>query len=181
MMRFVFYFIVIISAFILHNTVGAFFKLGKVVPDVTLIALVSIALIENQAAGASSGFLAGLLKDLISLRGFGVNAFTHTLIGYVAGIIEASIISNILAFMLLVFGFTILSNFFYMMVAFLVSYQIDYLFWWYALIAAFYNALISPLVYLPVVYAYNKLLTRSSVTGATAYAKSSKIVGGGKK
>lgn len=152
--------LVILIAFVIQNTFGIYLKLGPVTPDITLIALLSIAVLRSRLSSTSSGFFGGLLKDLVSIRGFGVNTLTHTLIGYLAGAIEATVISGSLILMLIVAIASIASHFLYVAVAFMVSYQIDYLFWKSAFIAAFYNALISPLVYLPINSFYLRLVNR---------------------
>ena len=164
-MQLAFNFLIIIIAFILQNTVGVYLKMGVVVPDITLIALVGIAFLEDQVQGISSGFLAGFLKDLVSLRGFGVSTLTHTLLGYIGGGMDSVLISNFFLLMVVVAAVTIISQFLYMGIAFLVGYQVDYLFWRYAILAAIYNALISPLVYLPINAAYLKLDSRSQMPG----------------
>jgi rod shape-determining protein MreD len=157
--------LIILIAFILQNTVGVYFKLGPVSPDITLIALVSIAFIESQLSSIYSGFLAGFLKDLVSLRGFGVNTLTHTLLGYLAGGLDSSLVSNILFLIPVVFIITLVSQFFYVGIAFLVGYQVDYLFWQYAFIVAFYNGLISPFIYLPIKIFYQKFTLKQKVMG----------------
>lgn len=155
-------FLVILIAFLLQNTVGIYIKLGSVTPDFVLIALLSISFIKDELASTSSGFFAGLLKDLISMRGFGVNTLTHTLIGYFAGAVEATAISSSLILIIAVAITTLASSLLYVAIAFLVSYQIDYLFWKGALIGTFYNALISPLVYLPINSFYLRLANKAS-------------------
>jgi len=157
--------LIIVIAFILQNTIGVYLKVGAVAPDIVLIALVGIAFLENQIQGVSSGFLAGFLKDLSSLRGFGVSTLTHTLIGYVGGGMDSALISNFFLLMAVAAAVSVVSQFLYMGIAFLVGYQIDYLFWRYAILAAFYNALISPFIYLPINAVYLKLASRSQMPG----------------
>lgn len=155
--------LVLSLAFFLQNTAGVYFKIGAVVPDVTLVSLICIAFIEGQFAGTASGFFAGVLKDLISLRGFGVNALTHTLIGYLSGAFETSVIKNSLILMLVVAGATLAAQVFYVGIAFLLNYQIDYLFFSYALLAALYNALISPFIYAAIKFFYQQVINRKQV------------------
>lgn len=155
--------LVLIVAFSLHNTAGIYFKIGGVVPDITLIALISISFIEGQIAGMATGFFAGILKDLIHLRGFGVNALTHTLIGYFAGAFETSMIANSYILMLIVGIATLISEALYVSIAFLLSYQIDAMFWRYALLAAVYNALISPFIYMAINFFYQKTVRKRSL------------------
>ncbi len=157
-------FIFLITAFLLQNTVGVYFKIGVVVPDITLVVLISVAFIEGQMPATAAGFVAGLLKDLVSVRGFGVNALTHTIIGYIAGAFETNIISNTLILMIMVAAATLVSQFFYVFIAFMLSYQIDYLFWGYAVLAAIYNAIISPFIYFAVNAFYQKFLNRKQLS-----------------
>ncbi len=155
--------LVLIVAFLLHNTAGIYFKVGGVVPDITLIALISISFIEGQVAGMATGFFAGLFKDLINLRGFGINVLTHTLIGYFAGAFETSMITNSYMLMLIVGIASFISQVLYVGVAFLMSYQIDAMVWRFAIMAALYNALISPLIYLVINYFYQKTIRKNSL------------------
>lgn len=156
---------VIVVAFLLQNTAGIYFKIGAVVPDFTLVCLVCISLIEGQIPGTVTGFFAGLIKDLVALRGFGVNALTHTIIGYIGGAIESNLISNSIVLMFLVAAATIVSQILYFAVAFIFNYQIDYLFWRYTFLSAAYNALISPFIYMAVNLFYERFTTKKQLAG----------------
>ena len=156
-------FLFLLIAFLLQNTAGVYFKIGVVVPDITLVTLICIAFIEGQLPATAAGFIAGLLKDLVSIRGFGVNALTHTLIGFLAGSFETGFITSSFILMGIVAIATLVGQLFYVGIAFMLNYQIDYLFWRYALLADIYNALISPLIYLAVNIFYQKVLNRKQV------------------
>jgi rod shape-determining protein MreD len=62
------------------------FPLG--VPNVALLAVFSLALVEGPAAGVGYGFSAGLLGDLLGAHTLGRLALVWTLAGYLAGLVR---------------------------------------------------------------------------------------------
>jgi rod shape-determining protein MreD len=54
-------------------------------PDLLLVALVAIALLQGSMAGAAAGFAGGLLVDIATLGALGVSSLLLTVAGYWAG------------------------------------------------------------------------------------------------
>lgn len=75
----------ITGAVFLQLAVIAQFRLFGVVPDVIPVLVVSIGLIGGSLAGATTGFVAGFLIDLMLIQTMGVSALLLTTGGYFAG------------------------------------------------------------------------------------------------
>ena len=94
-----------------------------VTPDIALIMLIFSANQHGSLKGQTSGFISGIVQDLLSITPLGFHAFTRTLIGYLYGIfkgkffIDPIIVPIILAalgtLIKAVFSFFILSLFAY--------------------------------------------------------------------
>jgi rod shape-determining protein MreD len=65
-------------------------SIGDVVPNFLLILVVTVALVEGPVSGATAGFAAGLLFDLVTTGPVGPMALVLTITGYVAGLIQAN-------------------------------------------------------------------------------------------
>lgn len=74
------FFLSLIEAAILSNI--AFLP---VIPDLVLLVIVYVAFKNPAATGTLAGFISGILLDFLSASPIGLNAFTKTLAGYVAG------------------------------------------------------------------------------------------------
>lgn len=66
-------------------------SIAGVVPNLLLILVVTVALVEGPAWGAGTGFAAGLLFDLVSTGPVGPMALVMTVTGYVAGLLQANL------------------------------------------------------------------------------------------
>ena len=78
--------LVLIINFILQSTALHLIEIRGVIPDTMIIIIVSYALLRGQAAGAVTGFFAGLLYDIISGSSLGFYALMGFLTGYFCGI-----------------------------------------------------------------------------------------------
>ena len=54
-------------------------------PDIALIAVICIALLQGSAWGAASGFAIGFLIDVALMQTMGISSFLLTLVGYFSG------------------------------------------------------------------------------------------------
>jgi len=61
-----------------------------VVPDLVLLAVVFVSFMNSPVTGTTAGFFSGLLLDFFSAAPVGLNAFTKTVTGYVAGRLSGS-------------------------------------------------------------------------------------------
>ena len=81
------YFFISLGLVILQTTLVRFMAIETIVPDLLLIWIVAIALVEGQAAAITAGFILGLGIDLLSGHDgmLGLAALSKTVAGFVAG------------------------------------------------------------------------------------------------
>ena len=77
--------LVIIGLLLLQTTFLPFAALGGYVPDLFILYLVAIALRRGQIEATISGFIIGLLPDIITTQFFGLAALSKTIAGFAAG------------------------------------------------------------------------------------------------
>ncbi len=77
--------LVIIGLLLLQTTFLPFVTLGRFLPDLFILYLVTIALRRGQIEATISGFIIGLLQDIITTQFFGLAALSKTIAGFVAG------------------------------------------------------------------------------------------------
>lgn len=76
-------------------------------PDFLLVAVALSGFIEGPVLGALTGFLAGLLQDLVLPGSLGLNLLIKTLIGFFAGKVERTLFGN--SRLMPLFGFFLVS------------------------------------------------------------------------
>jgi len=76
---------VVIGLLLLQTTFLPFIALGGYLPDIFMLYLVYIALKRGQIEATISGFIIGLLQDIITTQFFGLAALSKTIAGFVAG------------------------------------------------------------------------------------------------
>lgn len=54
-------------------------------PDLVMLVIVYVSFMNTSSLGCTTGFISGLLLDFLSASPVGLNAFTKTVTGYVAG------------------------------------------------------------------------------------------------
>jgi rod shape-determining protein MreD len=77
--------LVVIGLLLLQTTFLPFAALGGYLPDLFILYLVAIALRRGQIEATISGFIIGLLQDIITTQFFGLAALSKTIAGFVAG------------------------------------------------------------------------------------------------
>lgn len=77
-----------LGAVLLQTTLFAEATLFGVAPDVILVVVISLALLEGPALGAISGFGAGFLRDLLLEAPKGMTGLAYLVVGYVVGSIR---------------------------------------------------------------------------------------------
>lgn len=65
-------------------TVRPFLGNPLVAPDFLVLALLVYAIRSRPGAGATAGFVVGILLDAMAPAAFGANALAHTVVGYLA-------------------------------------------------------------------------------------------------
>jgi rod shape-determining protein MreD len=77
--------LVVIGLLLLQTTFLPFITLGGYLPDLFILYLVYIALRRGQIEATLSGFIIGLLQDIITIQFFGLAALSKTIAGFIAG------------------------------------------------------------------------------------------------
>lgn len=94
-----------------------FVAVQGITPDLLLILCVWISIREGRFAGTVAGFLIGLTLDIVSFDLVGINAFTKTIAGFVAGSFHKEgkemMILHGLKFLLIVFISSFIHNLIY--------------------------------------------------------------------
>jgi rod shape-determining protein MreD len=141
---------IIVTALLLQSTVFADLKLLGVRPELLYLVTIVFALLEGPNEGATVGFIAGLSQDFMLNAPKGITALTLTLLGYATGKIRTFITSPspLLPTVLVAVG-TAAGLTFYQLVSFLlgafdqsITYALKV-----ALLAALYNAVLTPILY----------------------------------
>jgi rod shape-determining protein MreD len=76
---------IIIGLVLLQTTFIPFISVSGYLPDLFILYLVYIALHRGQIEATIYGFIIGLLQDIITIRFFGLAAFSKTISGFVVG------------------------------------------------------------------------------------------------
>jgi rod shape-determining protein MreD len=66
----------------------------SVVPDLVLLIVVYVSFMNSSIIGTTSGFISGLLLDFLSASPIGLNSFTKTVTGFIAGKFSGSFNQN---------------------------------------------------------------------------------------
>ena len=90
--------VAVVTAVLLQGTVLARLALPGAAPDLVLVVVVAIALVEGSRSGLLTGFGAGLLSDLSSDVELGRLALTYAVVGGLAGLLEEDDRSAVLPF-----------------------------------------------------------------------------------
>ena len=77
--------LVVFGLLLFQTTFLPFAALGGFVPDLLILYLVTIALRRGQIEAMISGFIIGLLQDIITTQFFGLAALSMTVAGFVVG------------------------------------------------------------------------------------------------
>lgn len=65
-----------------------------VVPDLVLLIVIYVSFMNSSVIGTTAGFISGLLLDFLSASPIGLNSFTQTLTGFIAGKFSGSFNQN---------------------------------------------------------------------------------------
>ena len=78
----------ILGAALLQVGLAPYLAIGGVVPNILLIVVVTLALVEGPVSGATAGFAAGLIFDLLGSGPVGPMALVLAVTGYMAGMLH---------------------------------------------------------------------------------------------
>ena len=84
----------ILAAALLQAGLAPYLAIGGVVPNFLLVVVVTLALVEGPAAGASAGFDAGLIFELLGSGPVGPMVLVLTVTGYMAGLLHENMFAE---------------------------------------------------------------------------------------
>lgn len=84
----------LVIAVLLQVAIAPHIAVGGVVPNLLLLVVITLALIEGRTAGAAAGFAAGLLFDLLAGSAIGAAALVFTVTGYLAGSLQENMFAE---------------------------------------------------------------------------------------
>ncbi len=94
--------IILLVFLLLQLGVANEISIGRVKPDILLVATICWGLFEGPSRGALFGFFGGLLEDAFTTAVMGVGAFAKTVMGYISGELRQRMISKSVVWPMLV-------------------------------------------------------------------------------
>jgi len=85
---------IVLAAYLVQTVLGPYLAVGGVVPNVVLMAAVSLGLLFGWPLGLAAGFCGGLLVDLTIGILIGSNALALGIVGFLAGLIEPHVFKD---------------------------------------------------------------------------------------
>ncbi|MGH2768188.1 MAG: rod shape-determining protein MreD [Candidatus Methylomirabilales bacterium] len=157
--------LVLLTAVVLQTTVFAELTLFHVAPDLILLAVISLALINGPAAGAAAGFFGGVTRDLLLVSPKGITALAYVAVGYAVGSARPHIqATSVVVPVAAVFGGSLAGTLLYVLIGALLGrapHPLERVAET-ALLTAAYNTLLAPLAY-PAMRKLVSLYRRDSV------------------
>ena len=77
--------VIVMGLLLLHTIFIPFISLSGYLPDLLLLYLVYLAVQRGQIEAMISGFIIGILQDIVAIKFFGLAALAKTITGFVAG------------------------------------------------------------------------------------------------
>lgn len=158
--------VVLMVNIILSSTVFRHIAIFGIMPNTTIIIVVSFALLRSDTESAAIGFFAGLLQDILFADALGLNALLYMVIGYFCGKPFRDFYrENYLLPLFLILGATFFFEFAYYVTNFLFRSRLDILYYFSRIIVPelFYNALLTIPVY-RIIYNINKSLEKKETS-----------------
>jgi rod shape-determining protein MreD len=138
----------IVVGLVLESTLLAHLRVGGVRPDVLVIAVIAVAMVDGPVTAAVFGFAAGLVSDLLFANHVGVSALVYTVIGFGMGTARIYVTSSSTWVHLLIAAAASLASVWLSGVVLRVFDQSSWAFLVrYGPWVALYNLLLTPLVY----------------------------------
>ena len=84
----------LLGAFILQVMIAPHIAIFGVTPNLLLLVVITLAFVEGSSAGATVGFIAGLLMDLLSTGPIGAWALVLSVTGYLSGSLKRNLFAE---------------------------------------------------------------------------------------
>lgn len=142
--------LILIAGLILQVTLFSFFTPWDIKPDLLLVIIVVISILEGPRTGLLVGFLGGLLQDVFLGEFISVNTIIKAPLGFVSGLLEGHFYKgNFLLPPLVAFSASIIYHFLTIFLTEHLMFNINY---WTAFTkkifpTSIYNAVLSLLIY----------------------------------
>jgi rod shape-determining protein MreD len=86
--------LLVLAALVVHQTLFATIRVGDVHPQLMLLVAVAAGIAGGSERGAVTGFVCGLLGDVFVRTPLGLSALTFTLVAFVVGTVQSSVIRS---------------------------------------------------------------------------------------
>lgn len=142
--------IIVIINFLLQTTIMRYIAIGGVIPNTTLIILVSIALLKGKKTGGILGLCMGLLQDIVLSEVIGINALIYFFVGYLVGLVDNKVFKDNLWIAVVFTGLsTIFFHIFFFVLMYFLSIDINFIVMLKKIvwIELFYNMVLSILIF----------------------------------
>jgi rod shape-determining protein MreD len=113
------YMLILATALILQSTLLKLIALGEIRPDLIMVALFYVALLEGSYGATIAGFCVGLVQDVYDPHTLGLNALCKSLVGFGLGYCQRGVfMEGLFARSFILFAAVLLHDILY----FLLSY-----------------------------------------------------------
>jgi len=117
--------ITLLALLLVETTILSNWYILAVVPDLLMITVLYISYINGSMMGQTTGFVSGLMLDLVSASPLGLHALVRTIMGFIFGRLHQNItISGIVIPMIVGFLATILKAILLMVISFFYPFDI---------------------------------------------------------
>lgn len=150
MKRIAVFVLLVLAAVVLQSSALSRLTFFGVAPDLVVMVVITIALLEGPIPGAVAGFAAGLLIDFPLETPAGLTGLAYLAVGYLTGIVRPYVQPTAVLFPVLAVGIgSLISGALFSLLLFLFGAQPDPLVrvTRVVLLTAVYNTLLTPLVY----------------------------------
>ena len=88
---FLFHTLLLLAVVLIQTTLLKRVRIGGVVPDIVFVLLIFSSVYQGSLKAQGTGFLTGLLQDILSLAPLGFNSFIYTLTAFISGAFKGTI------------------------------------------------------------------------------------------
>lgn len=118
--------LIMLGNIVLESTIINRFTVFGVVPNLTLILIIIVALSRGKRIGSITGLFSGLIIDILFSPAIGINALIYFFIGYLVGMLEQKFSKdNILMPILMTISFTVFYHVTYLLLMFFLNQRVS--------------------------------------------------------
>lgn len=156
--------LVMLTAVVLQSSVFTRITLFGVAPDLVVVVVISLALLEGPVPGAAAGFGGGLLRDLLLEAPKGITGLAYLIVGYAVGTVRPYVQSSVLLPVAGIFLGTLAGSTLYVALSVILGQQVESIVrvGQVVVLTALYNTLLSPFIF-PIVSKVVSIYPREKV------------------